>query len=69
MLLIVLGALRGARRDHFGVLGTPLGVILGSWGGLWRPFWGLGRFRRAVVAKDAPTLSLDPRFDRFWCPK
>ena len=31
---------QGARREHFGVLGTSLGVILGFRGGLWRPFWG-----------------------------
>ena len=55
------------------VLGHPWKSILGSWGGLGRPLWGSGgtpgRVRRAVVAKEPPTLSPLPRFNGFRRPK
>ena len=64
---------RDAFGDHFKGFGAPLEVILGSWGGLGRPFWGSGgtpgRVRRAVVAKEPPPLLRPPLFKRFWRPK
>ena len=53
-------------------LGHPWASILGSWGGLGRPFGGsggaLGRVWRAVVTKGRLPKLASHHFKRFWTP-
>ena len=73
LLLIALGALRVAERYEFGALGAPLASILGSLGGLARPFWESGGtpgcLWRAGGSKDRLPKLAPHHFKRFRTPK
>ena len=70
MVRVHLGLCGVLKMIILAFLGHPWTSILGSWGGLGRPFWGsggaLGRAWRAVVTKDRLPKLAAHHFKRFW---